>query len=135
MRPSNRSFLFLSFSFFVIFSLCFLITLSTKYFVDFYDDGVVRKTGSHHRRIFGDSIRTGEWKYYNENGTLTRRERWNSGVMEGMVTEWHPNGMLKCLGTVSENMEIGRWFFFSEKGILERDIQMREIDKVDTLHR
>lgn len=72
--------------------------------------------------MFGDPVRVGHWKYYNKARNLTRIENWNKGSLNGVIVEWHENGMLKLVGMCHDNMEVGRWFYYADNGAIEKEI-------------
>ena len=79
-----------------------------------YDDGAVKAEGQK-----SDTLRTGTWYSYYQNGKPWSMHTYRSGVLEGPYKTWHANGNLYQEGQLEAGRPVGKWMFFRENGSLD----------------
>jgi hypothetical protein len=86
-------------------------------FVLRYDDGRPRVAGEYD----ADGLRVGVWRFWNEDGRLTREIEYLAGVREHAAREWHPNGAPAVEGFYVAGEREGRWRWWDAGGQLTRE--------------
>jgi len=80
--------------------------------VNYFPDGTLRSKGSYHN---GD--KTGEWKYYNEAGDITREEQYNNtGDLDGITKSYAPGNSLRVEYSYKDGSKDGPQKYFGETG-------------------
>ncbi|WP_415370845.1 toxin-antitoxin system YwqK family antitoxin [Patiriisocius sp. Uisw_047] len=62
--------------------------------------------------------RTGEWKYYYENGQLESILKYENGFLKGEMKYYYENGQLSLIGKWENGQPIGEWKSYHENGQL-----------------
>ncbi|RZL44101.1 MAG: hypothetical protein EOP00_21335 [Pedobacter sp.] len=115
-------------------------------FIDGLKNGefkVVRNKKLAEKGFYRNNLREGEWLYYNEDGTISRRSIYENGSQEGIETDYY-NGNVEKTSTYSKNHRNGWQLSYSyaepdelkEKAFYENDrkitnIQYRKIDSLN----
>ena len=82
---------------------------------EFYKNKKIKYTGN-----FENGKKTGEWKYFEETGTMWLSETYKDGKKFGEYIRFHINGVPWKKGRYVNNKKNGEWDFFSIDGkILE----------------
>lgn len=84
-------------------------TLEGEYLL-IYKSGQIKAQGSYDSR----SERTGEWKEYNENGSLKSIVHYDKGLQNGTSTIYFDNGKIKSLGEYKQGKEHGKFQEYEE---------------------
>lgn len=58
----------------------------------------------------------GVWTEYWPDGSLRRRAEWRAGKLDGEFTEWYESGNLRARGKFANNRKIGKWRFWDHAG-------------------
>jgi antitoxin component YwqK of YwqJK toxin-antitoxin module len=82
-----------------------------------YDNGRPRVAGDYD----ADGLRSGIWRFWNEDGRLAREIEFVAGVRERMAREWHPNGQLATEGFYVAGEREGQWRWWDAQGKLTSD--------------
>ena len=62
-------------------------------------------------------FKNGLIRSYYENGALKIEENYIDNILDGRAIEYHPNGRIKSIGYYKNGEKIGKWKYYSEKGI------------------
>ena len=68
---------------------------------------------------YKDGEKTGVWKSYYENGTVSQQASYLDGEFEGEFITYHTNGMTRIKGKYIEGNEDGSWRSYADSGELE----------------
>jgi antitoxin component YwqK of YwqJK toxin-antitoxin module len=63
-----------------------------------------------------DGLRSGIWRFWNEDGRLAREVEYLAGVREHAAREWHPNGALAAEGFYVGGEREGQWRWWDAGG-------------------
>jgi hypothetical protein len=86
-------------------------------FAAWYGNGRARVRGQYD----GEGLRTGTWRFWYEDGQLTREVDYDGGVRHRAFREWHPNGRAKTDGFYLDGERDGRWRRWDQTGHLVAD--------------
>ncbi|WP_203258199.1 toxin-antitoxin system YwqK family antitoxin [Hyunsoonleella ulvae] len=64
---------------------------------------------------FDYGLKTGIWKYWDENGQLLLLEHWHNGYKQGKCITYSTNGDMVLAGTYRHNIKVGRWINYKTK--------------------
>lgn len=60
--------------------------------------------------------RHGKWVFYSETGKELSITHYSHGAKEGHTIVKYPNGNLRYVGEYSNDLEVGIWIYYDEKG-------------------
>mgnify|MGYP001355613863 CR=1 FL=1 len=66
--------------------------------------------------------RNGVWTSYLPNGRVQSRNVYEQGVLHGMSTVFHDNGVLYYSGAQRRGKPFGEWKFYDDHGVLARTV-------------
>ncbi len=66
--------------------------------------------------------RDGVWTSYLPNGRVQSRNVYEQGVLNGMSTVFHDNGVLYYSGAQRRGKPFGEWKFYDDHGVLARTV-------------
>ena len=66
-----------------------------------------------------DSLRTGRWFFYAENGTEQSTTEYVNGKKNGLTTVRYPGGNMRYTGFYTDDKESGEWRFYKEDGTID----------------
>ena len=66
-----------------------------------------------------DSLRTGRWFFYAENGNEQSTTEYINGKKDGLITVRYPNGNMRYTGFYTNDKESGEWRFYKEDGTID----------------
>ena len=66
--------------------------------------------------------RNGVWTSYLPNGRVQSRNVYEDGVLHGISTVFHENGVLYYSGAQRKGKPFGEWKFYDEQGVLARTV-------------
>lgn len=66
--------------------------------------------------------RNGVWTSYLPNGRVQSRNVYEQGVLHGISTVFHENGVLYYSGAQRKGKPFGEWKFYDEQGVLARTV-------------
>lgn len=69
-----------------------------------------------------DGQRYGVWTSYLPSGRVQSRNVYDHGVLHGITTVFHPNGVLYYTGTQRKGKPFGEWKFYDARGQLARTV-------------
>lgn len=93
----------------------YLKNRKTGKWVFYHENGLVEQQGTFDEQ--GKPI--GKWIWNYENGNLWREEYFVNGLVDGLVTEYDPDGNIISEGEYFEGLEEGKWIFKSENHRIE----------------
>ncbi len=77
----------------------------------FLDDRKVQYAHSYQRKV-------GVWEYFHPDGSPSRRETWEAGVLHGPFELMFPGGQVERRGRYRQGIPDGRWEYYFENGRL-----------------
>ena len=69
-----------------------------------------------------DGRRQGVWTSYLPNGRVQSRNVFENGVLNGVTTVFHENGVLYYSGNQRKGKPFGEWKFYDNQGILAKTV-------------
>ena len=79
------------------------------------------------RRLIEGEMRNGQrngvWTSYLPNGRVQSRNVYEQGVLHGMTTVFHDNGVLYYSGAQRKGKPFGEWKFYDDQGVLARTVE------------
>jgi hypothetical protein len=69
-----------------------------------------------------DGHRQGVWTSYLPSGRVQSRNVYENGVLQGVATVFHENGVLYYTGTHLRGRPFGEWKFYDDQGNLARTV-------------
>ena len=63
-----------------------------------------------------NELRDGRWFFYAENGTELSMTEYSHGKKNGASWVRYPNGMMRYFGEYQDNVQVGEWVTYDEKG-------------------
>lgn len=66
--------------------------------------------------------RIGVWTSYLPSGRVHSRNVYDQGVLHGITTVFHPNGVLYYTGTMRKGRSVGEWKFYDVEGRMARTV-------------
>jgi uncharacterized protein len=87
--------------------------------IHYFEDGKVSSSGEYGSH----GVKIGNWKTFNENGTVKSEVEYNQGT--GDYREYFANGNLKTKGRIINSKKVGKWEFYYENGKLEGECEYK----------
>ena len=69
-----------------------------------------------------DGRRQGVWTSYLPSGRVQSRNVFENGVLDGITTVFHENGVLYYSGNQRKGKPFGEWKFYDNKGLLAKTV-------------
>jgi antitoxin component YwqK of YwqJK toxin-antitoxin module len=79
--------------------------------------------------MFGNIVdheRNGVWKTFYDDGTPWSETAFKNGVTDGPTKTWYKNGKIRFTGFFKDGEKSGTWYWYDEKGNLNKKIELGE---------
>lgn len=81
-----------------------LIINGTGKYISYHNNDTLQVVGEYY-----NSLQTGKWTWYNDNGTLLYIENFSQGKKEGEYIFYYRNGQIRDRGLYSNGKQVGKW--------------------------
>ncbi len=71
---------------------------------------------------YKDSLKSGEWNYYYDDGTLYRRFTYENNLLNGPAKLYYESGKPLCEGVHKNDLREGEWIWYHESGIVSSKV-------------
>lgn len=103
---------------------------SGYYIIDYYKDGSKYREGKAEFATVGREKFSGLVTYYFNNGTISKKERYKKGLLDGLYKEYYRSGELKIDGAYDKGYEEGVWKFYHKTGKIKTKGRYKNGEKV-----
>jgi len=87
----------------------------------FHENGQVYMVGK-----IVDHERDGQWKTYYKDGIPWSETSFKAGLTHGATKTWYKNGKIRFTGFYTEGDKTGTWYWYDDKGNLNKKIELGE---------
>lgn len=102
-----------------------------EYFiVDYYKNGNKYREGKAEFSTVGRERFIGVVTYYFNNGTISKREKYKKGLLDGLYKEYYLSGELKVDGAYDKGFEEGIWKYYQKTGKIKTKGRYKNGEKV-----
>lgn len=79
---------------------------------------------------YKNGVGNGKWINYYESGNIKEIGHYNDNRVEGPISQYHPNGVLKAKGTYAHwRKKVGTWTYYNENGNLIKTVDYNTLNK------
>jgi antitoxin component YwqK of YwqJK toxin-antitoxin module len=96
----------------------------TGEYVAFYADSTPLIEG-----YYADGLKSGEFRVYNTDGTLSLLQTYRRGLLHGPQTVWYDSGGMKVTGEYENGRKSGSWTWYHEDGTKSSTVQYVDGEK------
>ena len=100
------------------------------YIIDYYKNGNKYREGKAETATPNREKFTGLVTYYFNNGTISKKEKYKKGLLDGLYKEYYPSGELKIDGAYDKGYEEGVWKFYHKTGKIKTRGKYKNGEKV-----
>lgn len=68
------------------------------------------------RGYYCSGLTCGKWTQYWENGIVKSVATWQSGKLNGPISNYFPNGQLAAAGYMNQDKKVGKWVWYNTSG-------------------
>ena len=98
--------------------------------IDYYKNGNKYREGKAESAVVGRERFGGIVTYYFNNGTISKKEKYKKGLLDGLYKEYYPSGELKVDGAYDKGFEEGVWKFYQKTGKIKTRGKYKNGEKV-----